>query len=138
MPVITVLSEPIFFSSQRQRKFLDNIYGRLIRLHVQLFLKGVVPTRAQKGISDTPNRSMRNNCLVKVSLPGSDDTKELEWICTLLDSPFSLAKANHNNEKHLTLDLKTGYTSITHEAIRHRSRKNLTVKTSICSATAIN
>lgn len=82
-------------------------------MHVQLFLKGAVPTRAQKGISDTPNRSMRNNCLVEVSLPGSDDTKELEWMCTLLDSPFSPAEANHNNEEHLTLDLKTGYTSIT-------------------------
>ena len=81
---------------------------------------------------------MRNNCLVEVSLPGSDDTKELEWICTLLDSPFSPAEANHNNEEHLTLDLKTGYTSITHEVIPHRSGKNLTVKTSICSATAIN
>lgn len=81
---------------------------------------------------------MRNNCLVEVSLPGGDDTKELECICTLLDSPFSPAKENHNNEEHLTLDLKTGYTMITHEAIRHRSGKNLTVKTSICSATAIN
>lgn len=85
-------------------------------MHVQLFLKGVVPTRAQKGISDTPNRSMRNNCLVEVSLPGSDDTKELEWICTLLNSPFSLAKANHNNEKHLTLDLENRVHKHNHSA----------------------
>lgn len=78
---------------------------------------------------------MRNNCLVEVFLFGSDDIKELEWICILLNFFFLLVKVNYNNEKYLIFDLKIGYISI---IIWYCSGKNLIVKIFICFVIVIN
>lgn len=81
---------------------------------------------------------MRNNCLVEVFLFGSDDIKELEWICILLDFFFLLVEVNYNNEEYLIFDLKIGYISIIYEVIWYCNGKNLIVKIFICFVIVIN